>query len=86
VSYLDLEFAARGEIFDFVANLGAFPEPVARFYYKQLLDALAVVHGSGLTHRDIKPENIFVDKEYNLKIADFGFSTFLKGKTGNGLL
>jgi serine/threonine protein kinase len=86
VSYLDLEFAARGEIFEFVENLGAFPEPIARFYYKQLLSALDHIHRSGIAHRDIKPENIFLDKDYNLKIADFGFSTFLQGRSGDGIL
>lgn len=30
----------------------------------------------GIVHRDIKPANIFIQKD-QLKIADFGFATFL---------
>jgi serine/threonine protein kinase len=41
-----------------------------------LLDALKYIHAQGITHRDIKPENILLDKDFNLKVTDFGFSTY----------
>jgi len=34
VSYIALEIAEKGELFDFVANTGLFSEPVARYYFK----------------------------------------------------
>jgi len=40
----------------------------------------------GVCHRDLKPENILMDKDFNLKIADFGFAIPLSGHTGNGRL
>ena len=38
------------------------------------------MHSKGVGHRDLKPENILFDKNYVLKIADFGFATYLNGR------
>ncbi len=34
VFYIVLELAGGGELFDFVAQTGAFTEPVARYYFQ----------------------------------------------------
>ena len=86
--YLALEFCSGGEFFDWVAETGAFTEPIARYYFKQLVSGLEYLHYNGISHRDLKLENILLDEKYNLKIADFGFASLLtknstwKGTTG----
>jgi serine/threonine protein kinase len=40
VNYFALEFAPNGELYDYMAAYGAFPEPIARHYFKQILEAL----------------------------------------------
>lgn len=40
----------------------------------QTLAALLYLKKVGLSHRDIKPENILFDKNWNVKLVDFGFS------------
>lgn len=75
VFFLALELAKGGELFDFIAQTGRFSENVARYYFHQLCDAFEYLHGNGVSHRDMKPENIMLDDEYNLKLADFGFSS-----------
>jgi hypothetical protein len=39
---------------------------------RQVLHALAYVHGRGLVHRDLKPSNIMVDDRRQARIMDFG--------------
>ena len=75
IFYLALELATNGELFDFVAETGAFSEEFARYYFHQLMNAFEYLNLNGISHRDIKPENIMLDKDYNLKLADFGFSS-----------
>ncbi len=38
-------------------NGGRLQEPMACFYFVQLLEALTFMHHNGFCHRDIKPEN-----------------------------
>ena len=33
------------------------------------------MHKKGITHRDIKLENFVLDKNFNIKLIDFGFAT-----------
>jgi serine/threonine protein kinase len=84
VMYVVLELAGIGDMFDVVANSGAFEEPMARFYARQFFEGLAYCHENGITHRDIKIENCLMDDEYNLKINDFGFAGPVHGSKGSG--
>ena len=81
-----LELATGGELFDYVATTGRFSEPIARFYFRQLIEGLDYCHQKGVTHRDLKPENVLYDNSFNLKIADFGFAAPVDGRDGSGYL
>ncbi len=70
-----LELAPNGELYDYLRYTGHFQEELARYYFRQLIDGLAYMHGQGVSHRDLKLENLLLDAQFNLKIADFGFSS-----------
>ena len=74
-----------GELFDYIANTGAFDESVCKFYFKQMLQGIHYIHSKGFSHRDLKPENILLDKNFNIKIVDFGFACPLEGRDGSGI-
>jgi serine/threonine protein kinase len=86
VAYLAFELITHGELFDYIAFSGAFSEKLARYFFHQLIDALSYLHSKGYSHRDIKAENLMLDSNFNLKLADFGFSIPLTGHDGSGQL
>ena len=79
-----LELAQGGELFDIIAGTGSFTEPITRYYFQQVVSALHNLHNKGLAHRDLKPENLLMDINYQIKLADFGFSASLMGRDGSG--
>ena len=51
-----------------------FTEAELEHWWDQLVDALDYTHQKGIVHRDLKPGNIFVDRESNIKLLDFGIA------------
>jgi serine/threonine protein kinase len=41
---------------------------------------MAQIHSHGAIHRDLKPDNIFLDENFEIRIADFGFSRFTESR------
>jgi serine/threonine-protein kinase len=49
----------------------------------QLLDVLAVAHARGTIHRDVKPDNLFLTREGQLKVLDFGVARIVMPQSGS---
>ncbi|XP_061375732.1 CBL-interacting serine/threonine-protein kinase 6-like [Gastrolobium bilobum] len=83
--YIAMELVRGGELFNKVAK-GRLKEDLARFYFQQLISAIDFCHSRGVYHRDLKPENLLLDEDGNLKVSDFGLSTFAEHLRQDGLL
>lgn len=71
------ELAPHCELFDYLMHTKkTFSEQLVMYIMKQLFDAIGYMHSMGIAHRDLKPENLLLDKDFNLKVADFGFATY----------
>ena len=44
----------------------------------QVVEAVAFLHGRGVLHRDIKDENMVIDRNFHLKLIDFGAAAFMQ--------
>jgi serine/threonine protein kinase len=72
--------AYQADLFVVLSKTGRLQEPVARYYFKQLIDGLQHIHNKGFAHRNLKPKNLFIDDkdDFNMKIADFVFASSLE--------
>ena len=70
--FLLMEYVPNGELFEYIVCGRPLPDPLARRFIRQLLSAMAHMHGASTYHRDIKPENMLIDGHANLKLCDFG--------------
>ncbi|KAI1107516.1 kinase-like protein [Jackrogersella minutella] len=76
-TYLILELCPNGSLMDMVKRRRGLTEPEVRFYSIQIAGAIKYMHAKGVIHRDLKMGNIFLDKDMNAKIGDFGLAALL---------
>jgi len=77
-----LELATKGELFDFFMHTGNFALPLARWFFKQLIEGMEYCHSKKIAHRDLKPENLLMGDGFNVKLVDFGFARFFVDEKG----
>lgn len=53
---------------------GPLPPAKVKTYMKQLMEGLAFCHRNRVIHRDLKPHNLLINKNDELKLADFGLA------------
>ncbi|KAF2692157.1 serine/threonine-protein kinase-like protein chk1 [Lentithecium fluviatile CBS 122367] len=84
-SWIAMELAEGGDLFDKIEADEGVPEDIAHFYFTQMISAVGYMHSKGVAHRDLKPENVLLSKDGDLKLADFGLAAMFKkdGKARN---
>lgn len=90
--YIQMEYCEKKTLWDVIQ--AGIPLKESWRLFRQLLEGLNHIHKQGMIHRDLKPRNIFLDREGNIKIGDFGLaavrdeptSTAVTGTHSNPLL
>lgn len=78
--FLILEYVEGGELFEYLCNKGRLPTSEALGYFQQIINAVHYCHSFNIAHRDLKPENLLLDRDKNIKVADFGMAIW-QGKS-----
>ena len=79
---LVMEYAAGGELFDYVKRKAPLTESSAKSIFVPILKVVAFLHMNHIVHRDIKLENILLDDKGRLLLSDFGFARVYQESDG----
>jgi serine/threonine-protein kinase len=73
--YFVMSLVQGGSVGDRLRRAGAMSVAETRRILREVADALAYAHASGVVHRDIKPDNILLDAESGrAMVTDFGIA------------
>ena len=72
------EYAGNGELYDYIIRKQRLSEREAKTIFRQIVAAIHYCHVNCIVHRDIKVENLLLDSAWQVKLADFGFSSTFK--------
>jgi serine/threonine protein kinase len=76
--YFLLEFAEKGSLSSLIKRVEHIPIETCRYMIAEIVLALEYLHEQNISHRDLKPENILLDKDYHIKLCDFGEAKVIK--------
>ena len=88
-----MEYAPNGELFDYLMKKKLLSEEEACKFFQQIIAGLEYCHKLHIwyivslfllpllttsSHRDLKPENVLLDKNFKVKVADFGMASIVR--------
>jgi serine/threonine protein kinase len=76
-----MEYVPNGTLHDFISKKKNIGENETKRLFLQLIAVLGYLHNDKhVIHRDLKSKNILLDKNFNIRVIDFGFSKQFKSE------
>ena len=77
--YLIMELATNGNLYNFIQSKKHQKNKNIDIIKKIIIQTIEIIkylHSSNIIYRDIKPENILLDKDFNIKLCDYGWASY----------
>lgn len=72
--YYIMELVEAGTVKDLLESVGNLAWPIVVDIGRQVCSALQYAHNHGIIHRDLKPGNLFLTRNAEVKLGDFGIA------------
>ncbi|EER28441.1 polo-like serine threonine protein kinase, putative [Coccidioides posadasii C735 delta SOWgp] len=76
-TYVILEMCPNGSVMEMVKKRRCLSLPEVRRFMIQLCGAVKYLHKRNVAHRDLKMGNLFLDRNMNIKVGDFGLAAII---------
>jgi hypothetical protein len=80
--YIVMEFLEGEELKRIIAEARSVPLEDKLAWMTQICEGLHFAHQHGVVHRDVKPGNIFIQRNGQVKILDFGIARIAAAESG----
>lgn len=80
--YIVMEYVRGVTLKDIIRQQGRIKPQRAVQIAQKILAAINHAHENEIVHRDIKPQNILIDRDGNVKVADFGIARAVNSASG----
>ena len=81
--YIVMEYISEYTLSDILEKSQKLSKVQTIDIMKKIATGLAFIHAHGIIHQDIKPGNILISEEGEIKVTDFGISSFKLSENSN---
>ncbi len=83
--HIVLDYAENGDLSQVIRKTKTagkrFRQAQVLDWFVQIASALRFIHARRILHRDLKTQNVFLDREWQVKLGDFGIAKVLRSTT-----
>lgn len=79
-AYYVMEYIDGITMLDYLQRVGLLKPKMVDMRFRELMEALEILHNHGVIHRDISPDNIMIRRDGSFKLIDFGSARAFGGQ------